>query len=148
MPQSRGGLNHYLFAAGHPDWVQHIAGIYPVADLRSFPGLKRAAPAYRMSESELAAPLPLHNPIARLAPIARAGIPILHLQGDADKTVPIDQNSEVVFQRYVELGGVMQLIVITGEGHNESRKFFESEALLHFWLTQGKDLHVSVRTIQ
>jgi hypothetical protein len=37
LAQSRGGLNHYMFAAAHPEWVQCIAGIFPVADLRSFP---------------------------------------------------------------------------------------------------------------
>src|SRR5690606_24662202 len=41
LAQSRGGLNHYNFAADHPEWVRCIAGIFPVGDLRSYPGLDR-----------------------------------------------------------------------------------------------------------
>lgn len=148
FPQSRGGLNHYLFAAAHPDWVQCIGGIYPVADLRSYPGLKKAAPVYQIPEAELAAQLTQHNPIDQLAPIARAGIPILHLHGDDDKTVPLPQNSDVIYARYRALGGAMHLIVIHGEGHNESLRFFQSEALLQFFLTQGKEVRTSERLVQ
>ena len=37
LPQSRGGLMLYNWAAEHPDRVSCIAGIYPACDLRSFP---------------------------------------------------------------------------------------------------------------
>ncbi len=136
LAQSRGGLNHYNFAADHPEWVQCIAGIYPVGDLRSFPSLKRAAPAYGLSVEELEAQLPMHNPIDRLAPIARAHIPILHIHGDADKTVPLEQNSRVVYDRYRALGGPIELIVIPDKGHQNDPGFFESQAMLDFLLKQ------------
>ena len=140
LAQSRGGLNHYLFAAAHPEWIACIAGIYPVADLRSYPGLKRAAPAYGLSEDELAAQLPRHNPVDQLESIARADIPILHLHGDADKTVPIEFNSQVIYDRYRALGGRMRLIVAHGGGHEETPVYFESGQLLRFLLAKGENL--------
>lgn len=138
LAQSRGGLNHYHFAADHPEWVQCIAGVYAVGDLRSFPGLQRAAPMYHLDEAELETQLAGHNPIERLAPVAQAKIPILHIHGDADTVVPIEKNSQVIFDRYRALGGPMELIVVPGKGHQFDPAFFESETMLQFLLTQGK----------
>ncbi|MHC1767073.1 MAG: hypothetical protein AB9869_22685 [Verrucomicrobiia bacterium] len=45
LPRSRGGLMLYNWAAEHPDSVGGIAGIYPVGDLRSWPGLDQACGA-------------------------------------------------------------------------------------------------------
>lgn len=137
LAQSRGGLNHYNFAADHPDWIACIAGIYTVGDLRSYPGLKRAAPMYGLSEVELDAQLAKHNPIERLAPIAKAEIPILHIHGDSDKVVPIERNSQAIRDRYRALGGPMELIVVPGQGHNFHTAFFESEQMLSFITKHG-----------
>lgn len=125
------------FAADHPEWVGCIAGIYTVGDIRSFPGLKRAAPMYHLSEQELDAQLAWHNPIDRLAPIAMAKIPILHIHGDADKVVPLENNSQVIRGRYQALGGAMELIVVPGKGHQNDPGFFESEEILAFILKHG-----------
>src|SRR3954462_11805944 len=46
LGRSRGGLWITSGAAAHPAWVAGLAGIYPVFDLRSYPGLGKAAPAY------------------------------------------------------------------------------------------------------
>lgn len=140
LAQSRGGLNQYHLAAAHPEWVQCIAGIYPVADLRSYPRLERAAPIYGLSVEELTAQLALHNPIALLAPIARADIPILHVHGDSDKLVPLEANSGAIYESYRKLGGRMRLIVVTGCGHEAKPVYFESEELLRFLRTQGRNL--------
>ena len=102
-----------------------------------YPGLKRAAPVYHLSEAELGAQLARHNPIERLAPIARARIPILHIRGDTDKTVPIEKNSQVIFDRYRAHGEPMELIVVSGQGHNFHTAFFESQAVLKFLLKQA-----------
>jgi pimeloyl-ACP methyl ester carboxylesterase len=134
LPQSRGGLNLYNLAADHPDWVSCIAGIYPVGDLRSYPKLLRAAPAYGLTPAELEKQLTKHNPIDRLAPIAAAKIPILHIHGDIDKIVPIEQNSGEIAKRYKALGGEMELIVIPGKGHQYDKQFFESEKMVEFIL--------------
>ncbi|HSI64756.1 MAG TPA: exo-alpha-sialidase [Candidatus Saccharimonadia bacterium] len=137
LAQSRGGLNQYNFAANHPDRVQCIAGIFPVGDLSSYPGLKRAAPAYGVTPEELEKQLTQHNPIDRLEPIAKAKIPVLHVHGDADKVVPLEKNSAVIAERYKALGGPMELIIVPGKGHQSDPAFFESEPILKFLLKQG-----------
>jgi hypothetical protein len=44
VAQSRGGLMHYNWASENADKVRGIVGIYPVCDLRSYPGLEKATP--------------------------------------------------------------------------------------------------------
>ena len=137
LPQSRGGLMLYNWAALHPDQVLRIAGIYTVCDLRSYPGLKSAASAYQMTEEQLAAELSRHNPIDLLGPLAKAKVPILHLHGDKDKVVPLEKNSAELATRYRALGGTMELVVVPGKGHEEVDEFFTSERFVTF-LTTGK----------
>jgi pimeloyl-ACP methyl ester carboxylesterase len=137
LPQSRGGLMLYNWAALHPDQVRRIAGIYTVCDLRSWPGLGKAAPAYQLSEERLASELPSHNPIDLLAPLAKAKVPILHLHGDKDAVVPLEKNSGELARRYAALGGKMELVVVPGKGHEEVDEFFASERFATF-LTTGK----------
>ena len=144
--QSRGGLYHYNFAADHPEWVACIAGVYTVMDLCSYPGLERAAPPYGLSVDVLAAQLARYNPIDRLAPLARADIPILHLAGDSDKVVPIEHNSQLLYDRYRTLGGRMTLVRVLGRGHEEVPEYFESEALAEFILSKGQKM-VPVRSM-
>ncbi len=62
----------------HPDRVAGLVGIYPVFDLRSYPGLDQAAPAYGIAPQELEQRLAELNPIAgigRLAQGADSGVP-------------------------------------------------------------------------
>jgi predicted esterase len=140
VPQSRGGLMLYNWAAENPHRVRCIAGIYPVCDLRSYPGLKQAAPAYGMTDEELAKHLAEHNPIDRLAPLAKEHVPIFHIHGDSDTAVPLDRNSQVLYDRYKALGGPVELVVIKGKGHAEIPEFFQSPALLKFLMTRGADV--------
>jgi predicted esterase len=70
--------------------------------------------------------------------MAKAGVPIFHIHGDADATVPLDRNSRALCDRYTALGGRMQLVVIEGKGHAEIPEFFESPALLEFLMKQGR----------
>ena len=135
--QSRGGLMLYNWAAENPDKVQCIVGIYPVCDLRSYPGLKSAAGAYMLTPEEFEKQLAQHNPVDRLEPLAKAGIPILHIHGDSDKVVPLDKNSQVVADRYNALGGKMKLIVVAGKGHAEIPEFFQEPKLVQFLIDGG-----------
>jgi len=132
LPQSRGGLMLYNWAAENPEKVRRIGGIFPVCDLRSYPGLTRAAPAYGSTPAQLERDLNLHNPVDRLEPLAKAGIPILHVHGDADEVVPLEANSQLLRDRYQRLGGKMELVVIPGKGHQVVPEFFESEVLFRF----------------
>lgn len=134
LGRSRGGLMLYNWAVEHPDSVAGIAGIYTVGNLASWPGLKRAAPAYEMTEAELKEKLTEHNPIDRLAPLAKAKVPIYHLHGDNDKVVPLEENAGLLVERYKKLEGPATLEVIKGGGHDMKRHWFESQALTDFMI--------------
>jgi pimeloyl-ACP methyl ester carboxylesterase len=134
LARSRGGLMLYAWAADHPEAVAGIAGIYPVCDLRSYPGLDKACGAYGLTRDQLEAQLERHNPIDRLAPLAKAGVPIFHVHGDQDTLVPLEANSGEVARRYAKLGGTMTLKVAKGQGHNLWDGFFQCRELVDFVL--------------
>ena len=136
LARSRGGLMLYNWAAENPESVAAIAGIYPVGDLTSWPGTARAGTAYGLSEAEIAEQLTQHNPIDRLAPLAKAGVPIMHIHGDQDSVVPLDRNSGAIKKRYDALGGRMTLEVIKGGGHDCKNHWFQSPSLVEFIIRQ------------
>lgn len=59
LARSRGGLMLYNWAAENPSSVSCVAGIYPVCNLASYPGMKRASQAFGMSEKQLGGEMPL-----------------------------------------------------------------------------------------
>ncbi|MFT7486228.1 MAG: hypothetical protein ACI9F9_002083 [Candidatus Paceibacteria bacterium] len=138
LARSRGGLMLYNWAVENANSVACLAGIYPVCNLVSYPGLKKACAAYGMTEERLAEVLPQHNPIDRLAALAKAGVPILHLHGDRDGTVPLAQNSGELHRRYVALEGSMRLITMEGRGHDMWRGWFESRELVEFIIANAR----------
>ena len=139
LARSRGGLMLYNWAVEHPAAVGGIAGIYPVCNIASYPGVARAAGAYKMSAAELTRRLPEHNPIERLEPLAKAKVPIYHIHGDRDGTVPLDANSALLGKRYAAYGGPVEIEVIPGQGHNMWRGWFESQPLTDFILARALD---------
>lgn len=138
LARSRGGLMHYNWAVENPQSVAAIVGIYPVGNLASWPGLAKANAAYGLTVAELAAQLANHNPIDRLTPLAKAGVPLMHIHGDNDKTVPLDKNSGLIKERYEQLGGQMTLEVVKGGGHDLSVHWFQSQTLVDFAIRQAK----------
>jgi pimeloyl-ACP methyl ester carboxylesterase len=50
--------------------------------------------------------------------LAKAGVPILHVVGDADEVVPIAENSDIIEKRYKTLGGKIDVIHKPGVGHH------------------------------
>src|SRR5205823_3065855 len=100
LGRSRGGLWITNWAADHPDKVAGLAGIYPVFDLRSYPGLAKAAPAYGLTAKELESCLREFNPIERVGVLAKARVPALLVHGDEDRVVPLKENSEEFVARY------------------------------------------------
>ncbi len=132
LGRSRGGLMTLSWAAENPDKVAGFAGIYPVCNVASYPGVAKAAGAYEMKPEELEAHLKEHNPIDRLAPLASAGVPLFAIHGDVDTVVPLAANSGLVKERYTALGGSMQLIIPPGQGHNMWPGFFRSQDLVRF----------------
>ena len=131
LARSRGGLMTLSWAADRPERVAAFAGIYPVCDLRSYPGLAKAAPAFGTTADGLAAMLPRVNPIERLAALA-ARIPFCCVHGDRDTRVPLAENSGALAERVRALGGTVELHVLPGRGHDMDLGFFRSEELLAF----------------
>ncbi len=141
LGRSRGGLMTLSWAAENPDKVAGFAGIYPVCNLASYPGITNAAPAFGLKPSELAAQLTRHNPIDRLEPLARARVPLFVIHGDQDALVPLEANSGLVRSRYQALGGSMEWVVPAGQGHNMWTGFFQSQELVAFILREARKLN-------
>lgn len=140
LPQSRGGLMLYNWAVedDHPQHIACIAGIYTVCNFSSWPGVEAACEAYGMSRGELAAQLPKHNPIDRIASLAKARVPILHIHGDQDTVVPLESHSGELAKRYRELGGEAKVIVIKGKGHEEVPEFFLCQDFADFVIQHAR----------
>ncbi len=132
LGRSRGGLQALSWAAAHPDQVGGFAGIYPVCDLASYPGVAKAAGAFELKAVELERRLKEFNPVDRLAGLAKAKVPLFAVHGDVDKVVPLEANSGRVRERYQELGGTMTLIVPPGQGHTMWPGFFRCRELVEF----------------
>ena len=87
--------------------------------------------------SQLEAELAKHNPIDRLAPLAKAKVPIFHIHGDKDRVVPLDKNSAIIKERYDKLGAPMTLEVVPGQGHNMWSGWFQSQNLVDFLIAHA-----------
>lgn len=129
LGRSRGGLMLLAWAADHPQAVAGFAGIYPVCNLASYPGLATAAGAFGLTPEELGRRLSEFNPLDRLAPLAAARVPLFVIHGDSDKLVPLEQNSGAVRARYEALGGSIRLIVPAGQGHSMWPGFFQNDEM-------------------
>ena len=119
---SRGGLFAFNWAARNPDHVSCIYADAPVCDFKSWPAKhseenwERCKKVYGLTEEQ--AQKYRFNPVDNLAPLAKAKIPLLHVCGDADDVVPINENTLVVKERYEKLGGPIKVIVKPGVNHH------------------------------
>jgi 6-phosphogluconolactonase len=140
LGRSRGGLWITSWAADHPDKVAGLASIYPVFDLRSYPGLAKAAPAYGLTAKELEAQLGELNPIERVGVLAKARVPAFLIHGDEDRVVPLKENSAEFVARYKAQGaeGKVKLVVAKGQGHNYWEGFFRCQELIDFAIAQAR----------
>jgi pimeloyl-ACP methyl ester carboxylesterase len=132
LGRSRGGLMTLSWAVANPDKVAAFAGIYPVCDLASYPGVERAAGAFELKPAELKERLKQFNPVDRLEGLAKAQVPLFAIHGDIDRVVPLEANSGRVKERYAALGGTMTLIVPPQQGHNMWPGFFRCRELVEF----------------
>ena len=132
LGRSRGGLMLFCWACENAHKVGGIAGIYPVCDIRSYPGIEKAAAAYQMTADELQSQLSRHNPPDRLEGLALAKVPLFAIHGDVDTVVPLENNSGLLATRYAALSGKMELVVPKGQGHNMWPGFFECQELVAF----------------
>jgi len=140
LARSYGGTQMYNWAAEHPESVACLAGIYPVCNMESYPGLKSASRKYGMSQEQFIKELKNHNPIDRLAPLAKAKVPIYHNHGDIDTLVPPKENSTLLAERYKALGGNITITVFKGQGHNYWPGYFQDEAMAAFIIKHAKKI--------
>lgn len=125
---SRGGLYVYRWTADNTEKVGVIVGDVPVCDFKSWPAAKGKGTGSPTDwtllienygfKDEAEALAYKGNPIDILEPIAKAKIPIIHLVGDADTTVPVEENTDVLRERYLRLGGEFATVIRAGGGHH------------------------------
>lgn len=140
LGRSRGGLMVSSWAIAHPGKISGIAGIYPVFDLRSYPGLPRAAKAYGMTTQDLVAQLAQHNPVARVDVLAKHKVPVWIIHGNSDKVVPLEANSGAVADcfRQSDAAELITLTVAEKQGHNFWEGFFRCQPLIDFAIQRAK----------
>ena len=119
---SRGGLYAFNFAVAHPTRVAALYLDAPVLDIRSWPGRNRDSKewtecleAYGLTEASLAG---LRGPLDRVVTVAKAGVPIIAVCGDADQTVPFAENTALLEKKYREAGGTIEVILKPGIDHH------------------------------
>ena len=124
---SRGGLIVYNWTAKNTDKVACIYVDAPVCDIKSWPGgmgkgkgakteWKACLSAYQLTTKKVKQFK--GNPVDHAALIAKANIPVIHVCGDADKVVPMEENTLLFKERYEQAGGKMHLIPKKGIGHH------------------------------
>jgi alpha-beta hydrolase superfamily lysophospholipase len=59
-----------------------------------------------------------NSPINNCVTIAQAGIPVIHVYGDADIVVPHLENTVLLAEKFKESGGTIKLIGKEGIGHH------------------------------
>lgn len=125
---SRGGLYAYRFATQRPEAVSVIYGDAPLCDIRvvlGVAGYGKGNPAEWGNltraygfKSDAEALGFTGNPVDTLAPLAKAGVAIIHVIGDADEIVVPATNTDVIEKHYRALGGTIQVIHKPGIGHH------------------------------
>ena len=139
LGRSRGGLWVSSWAVKNPELVTAIAGIYPVYDVSTYPGLKRAAAAYEMTAEELQTRLPEVNPIEQASILAKHKIPVFIIHGEEDTVVPLGENSGRLEQIYKQnqVGDLITLVRIKDQGHSYWPGYFNSQELVDFVIKQA-----------
>src|SRR5262249_39772899 len=122
-------------------------GMCPAIDFRTYPGLAGVVVGatkgldYGLALKELERRAGEFNPIDNLAPLARAGVRIMHLNGDNDTLVTTGGNATELGRRYCELDGSAEIVLLknlgaeraTSRGH-DGPELYESAALAEFLL--------------
>jgi len=141
LGQSRGGLMTLAWACRNPDKVTAWAGIYPVCNLDSYPlrlSKKETLADFGMEEAQLRAKLDEFNPVSLLDGLAKQQVPMFSVHGDADKIVPLEENTQLLQQRYQALGGTFEFKLIPQGGHEVTPAFFECRELIDFILKHAQ----------
>ncbi len=120
---SRGGLFIYNWAKNNPEKVACIYAEAPVCDFKSWPGgfgASKGSPvdweklktAYGFKNDEEAKAY-TNIPLIGLEKLAKLKVPIIHMVGLNDQVVPYEENSKLLINKYIELGGPATVIACT-----------------------------------
>ena len=154
---SRGGLYAYNWAVKNPDKVMAIYGDAPVCDFKTWPyggqgaarsedDWKQLIANYGFPNEQAALSYPF-NPVDNLEVLAQAHVPIIHVVGDADETVPVKANTGLVEQRYKALHGTIKVIHKPG-GLHHPHSLDDPTPLVEFLVKHQNDtLHAPPSTL-
>ena len=144
---SRGGLIIYNWAKKNPEKTLCIYADAPVLDFKSWPGGKgigkgsqgtwrKCLEAYGLSEEEAKSfkGLPLYG----LEGLVRKNVPLLHVVGQADSVVPVEENTDLLEKSYRSLGGSIKVIRKAGVGHHP-HSLKDPEPIVSFVLSAWND---------
>ena len=134
---SRGGLIIYNWAAKNPGKVAAIYADAPVMDFKSWPKINPTILKVYRFKNEQEAKAYKGNPVDNLAPLAKAGIPIIHVVGMDDKVVPVSENTQVAERRYKKMGGTFKVIRKKGIGHHP-HSLKDPSPIVEFVTSQGQ----------
>ncbi len=125
---SRGGIYVYNWAAQNPGKVACVYVDAPVLDVKSWPGGKGSGKGSAADwetfkkdygyTSDSTALTFTGNPIDKVTLIVKGGYPMLHVVGDADDVVPVNENTAIFEQKVKALGGQIQVIHKPGVNHH------------------------------
>lgn len=154
---SRGGLIVYNWAAQNPEKVACIYADAPVMDFKSWPmgkgtsdgsaqDTKNLFAAYSFAD-EVAALDWKRNPVDCAPIIAKAGIPVLHVVGDADSVVPVEENTALFESRMKELNAPIHVIHKPGVGHHP-HSLNDPDPIVRFILAAtGQEWYMCIRAV-
>lgn len=124
---SRGGLIVYNWAAQNTSKVACIYADAPVCDIKSWPGGLFTGVG---SEKDWRTALAAHGldqttvqdyegiPLYTCKAVTKAGIPVIHVYGDADMVVPPTENTLLLAKSFKAAGGKIKLIRKKRVGHH------------------------------
>jgi lysophospholipase L1-like esterase len=125
---SRGGVYIYRWAAAHPDRVAAVYADAPVLDLKSWPGGKGRGNGSPNTWETFKKDFGLKteeealnfngNPIDLVDRIVSGKFPMLHVVGDMDTTVPVEENTLPFEEKVRAAGGTIQVIHKPDIGHH------------------------------
>ncbi|MFT3703561.1 MAG: GDSL-type esterase/lipase family protein [Agriterribacter sp.] len=125
---SRGGVYVYNWAAVNSGKVACVYADAPVLDLRSWPGGKGKGPGssadweifkkdYGYTTEEATKDFK-NNPLDKIDEIVKGQYPMLHVVGDADEVVPVEENTAIFEKNILAAGGDIKVIHKPGVGHH------------------------------
>ena len=152
---SRGGLIVYNWAARNPEKVACIYADAPVMDIKSWPmgkgksegsaaDTKLMMEAYGFSNTDEAIKWE-KNPLNHASIMAKHNIPIIHVVGDIDETVPVDENTGIFVDEMKKYGKDILVIHKPNVGHHP-HSLNNPEPIVDFILN-SMNMHINYCTI-